>query len=219
MKGYYYIGDNIVTTNPEDIERGVRILHVDSDGIILKYKNMDGPFESLSQLKKESLIYKKLAQTDTNRVQKILMERNIFKVKKHILTPVDKGVTKDFIKAIEHSIRGNIKSKNIYGIHFFDSKKMKIKKIINNEDENSVWTAIVEIFDLERKEWFEKQSTFFPLKWNLTKLFEECDYAFLNKVKDKNRQFVYKSLTLSSVPVEIIIRDNKLKSIYPIHKS
>ena len=95
---------------------------------------------------------------------------------------------------------------------------MRIKKIIENTDSQGVWKALVEVYDKKLNKWFEKESTFFPRDWSLTQLSHECDYAFQNKVKSKNKQYIYLGETLSGIQVEIVVENDKLKSIYPIIK-
>jgi len=216
MKTHFYIGDNITTTNPEDLQRGVRIVCIKAEYILIKFERLDGPYDSIKQLKKESSIFKKLAKTNPSRVQKILEKKNIFNATKFILTEKNKSSKIDFIKTIQHSIKGEVRSKTIFGIHFFDNDKMKIKKMIEDCDNNGIWKALVEVYDMEQNKWFEKESTFFPRNWSLTQLFYECDFAYQNKEKCNEKQFIYSAKTLSGIPVELVVKNNELKSIYPI---
>lgn len=216
MKKHFYIGDNIATANSNDLKGGVRIICFITESISIKSEELEGPYDSIIQLRKESSIFKELAKTNPSRVRKILEEKNIFKVKKIIVSENNKSSTIDFIKTIQHSIKGDVRSKTIFGVHFFDSDKMKIKKIIEDSDNNGIWKALVEVYDMEQKKWFEKESTFFPINWSLTQLFQECDYAYQNKQKCDQKRFIYYAKTLSGIPVELVIKDNELKSIYPI---
>lgn len=216
-KNLFYIGNKISSNKPNDLPVGVRIICIRKELPRIEYDDLDGPYENLNQLKKYSRIFKELIKTDPNRVQKILQSSNIIKSQKSIFTDTNKWIKKDFSDALKHTIAGNVKHKKIYGIHFFDVELMKVKKILLQPDDNYIWKAIVEVYSKKRKEWFEKESTFFPIHWTLSQLFEECDYAFQNKVK--NGTFLYKSFTKSGIPVRMIIKQGILVTIYPIHNS
>lgn len=216
MSKLFYIGDNIGSVNSNELSSGVRIFCINRGYEQLVFKNCDGPFNSIKQLRKESSIFKKLVKTNPSRVQQILDEKNIMPVRGLILDIEKESYPRDFIKTIQHTIIGEIKSKEIFGIHYFDSKKMRINKITRNEDSKGVWKAIVNVYDEKQNKWLEKESTFFPKNWSITQLFHECDYAYQNKVKCDDKEFIYKSETLSGIPVEIVIKNEILKSIYPL---
>ena len=217
MKANYYIGEKMATVGATDLKSGARIILIEDDSLYIDFKDFDGPYQSLEELKKKSSIFKKLTLSDPQRVQQILENKNIFSVKNMIFTEIDKKVTFDFMKLLDHTIRGKIKSKKMSGIHYFDKDRMKIKQILEKKDKNFVWKAIVYIYDKKNNQHYEKESNFFPANWSLTQLFHECDHAFLNKIKDTSKRNIYNSQTTSGVPVKIIIEDNKVKSIYPIH--
>lgn len=191
MKKVYYIAKGVTSNNSNDLKVGVRIF-LEKYNPFIEYtdENKEGPFDNIKELKQKSLIYKSLVKEDSS-------------------------YSRNFMNLFGHTTRGNIKSKKVYGIHFFDSQSMKIKNILGSEDKNMVWKAVVEVFDLDRNEWFEKESTFFPRIWSLNRLFHECDYAIKNKRKIGD--FKYISSTSCGVPIEIIIQNQELKSIYPIY--
>lgn len=191
MKKVYYIAKGVTSNNSSDLKVGVRIF-LEKYNPFIEYtdENKEGPFDNIKELKQKSLIYKSLVKEDSS-------------------------YSRNFMNLFGHTTRGNIKSKKVYGIHFFDSQSMKIKNILGSEDKNMVWKAVVEVFDLDRNEWFEKESTFFPRIWSLNRLFHECDYAIKNKRKIGD--FKYISSTSCGVPIEIIIQNQELKSIYPIY--
>ena len=126
---------------------------------------------------------------------------------------------KEYIKLFSHTIKGKIKNKQVFGIHFFDPLSMRIKEMINNDNKNGVWEAIIEVYDKEREQWYSKKttSTFFPRDWPLDRLFQECDFAFENKTKDINSNSRFISKTLSGIDVVIIIENDIVKSIYPVN--
>ena len=166
---------------------------------------------------KQSEIFKNLARIDPSRVQKILDEKNMIKVKNQIYIEGNKQYPIDFINLITHAIKGKIASKEVFGIHFFDNNTMKIIKILQKEDKNLVWRAEVEVYDKNYDTPFLKESTFFPKSWSLNQLFHECYFAFINKIKDSKKASVFISKTYSGVPVEIIVKNDEIKSIYPTY--
>lgn len=213
----YYIGDNIASNKPNDLSIGARIFSIKEDSFYIKYDDLEGPYENLDQLKKNSKIFQKLIKTDPQRAQKILQPSYIIITKKSILTNSDKYVEKDFLNTFTHIIAGKIKQKKISGIHLFDTKTMRGKKMLLQPDSNYIWKAIVEVYNPKNKKWYEKESTFFPVFWSYTQLFEELDYALQNKIQIGT--FLYQSFTRSGIPIKIIIKQNILTTIYPIHNS
>jgi len=130
-----------------------------------------------------------------------------------------KSYPMEFISLVEHTIKGQIQNKNVYGIHYFDPSRMRIREIVKSENKVGVWIATIDLFDEKKQQYVPKrqQTSFFPVGWSLHQLFHECFFAFTNKIKDNTKIHTYFSKTQSGVPVEIIIKDNKLKSIYPIY--
>ncbi len=216
MKKVYYIAKGVISNNSNDLKVGVRIF-LEKYNPFIEYtdENKEGPFENIKELKTKSSIYKSLREEDPRRAEIIFRDKYIIKVVDYIMTSEDSFYTKEFMDLFRHTTKGDIKSKKIYGIHFFNPKSMRIKKILGYEDKNMVWKALVEIFDSGRNEWFEKESTFFPRIWTMDRLFHECDFAIKNRTKIG--EFAYTAFTLSNIQVEIIIRNQELKSIYPIY--
>lgn len=162
MKKVYYIAKEVTSNNSNDLKVGVRIF-LEKYNPFIEYtdENKEGPFDNIKELKQKSLIYKSLVKEDSRRAEIIFQDKYIIKVVDYIITPEDSSYSRNFMNLFGHTTRGNIKSKKVYGTHFFDSQSMKIKSILGSEDKNMVWKAVVEVFDLDRNEWFEKESTFF----------------------------------------------------------
>lgn len=216
MRKVYYIAKDVGSNNPNDLNIGVRVF-LEKYNPFIKYtdENIEGPFENIKELKNNSSIFKSLVKSNPQRAEIIFKDKYIIKVEDYITSSEDSTYSKDFMNLFRHTIQGEIKSKRIYGIHLFDSQKMKIKNILGKEDKNLIWKAVVEVLDANTNEWIEKESTFFPRIWSLNRLFHECYYAVENR--KKIGEFRYISLTLSGVPVDIIIKNQELKSIYPIY--
>jgi hypothetical protein len=217
-KQNFYIVENIATIDPKALSDGVKIIQIDTINIFMTFEGLDGPYNSIQELKKKSGIFKKLVSSDPQRVQKILDKNNIVKTSHLVFTEVNKTFSFKFTKLIEHAVRGDVKKNLLNGIHFFEPSRMKIVDLIWNEDINKVWKAEVEVFVPERFSWYPKTSSFFPVYWNHSQLFAECDYALKNMIKSKQDNHAYYSNTLTGIPVKIIIKDNDVKSIFPIHE-
>lgn len=212
----FYIG-NLNTLDPNALSFGVKLIQINTINIFIEFEGLEGPFDSVRSLKRKSEVFKKLAVLDPKRTQKILDPKNIVKANNLIFTETNRIVSFDFIKLLEHAIKGDVKKNNLSGIHYFDKQRMRVIKEIWEEDIHKVWKAEVEVFVRERDVWYRKESTFFPIEWTPSQLFAECCYAYKNMVKSKKERYVYNSKTLTGVPVEIIVKDNEVRSIYPKH--
>jgi hypothetical protein len=216
----YYLMDNCACIDsPFDLKTGVRIIAFKGGPYPISEK-LEGPYTSISQITKLSPIYKKLMIENGSRAQKIIEEKNILIVslKDAIFVKHGEKHSEDFLKAIQHSVKGNLKANKILGVHFFDESNMRIKTIIGETDQHCVWKAIVDVFERQNNKWFSKESTFFPRSWTRTQLFHELKYAYEHRTKVENSQFRYEAKTSSGVPVIIIIKNGKLSSIYPVYQ-
>lgn len=214
----YFIHEDTFTTNKQGLKNGTTISKISSIYTFRYEEGKDeGPFNSLSSLRKESKIFQKLLKINPKRAQQICLEKNINVIKDFVITDKDTSVSPDFVELIEHCTKGKIKNGRITGIHFYDENFVKIKKLIR-KNEVGVFEAIIEFYDSEMDRWTkkEKSSTFFPLTWTYNKLFHECLFAVDNKNKKFGTQNVYRSKMKSGIKVEIIVKNGILKSIYPL---
>jgi len=216
----YYIVENVTTSDPTDQGPDTRIIKIPIDLMVCKLREGDGPYQSIRKLKRYSRIFDSCKRKGSKYLQKLLDERNIVNIKDFILIEEGKTYSKDFITLWAHAIGGQIKNRKVYGFHYYEPDKIKIIKELKNETEYGVWSAQIAVFDKNKKQWIQKgrETTFFPKGWTLGQLFHECDYSFQNISKDENRDYVYISKTLSGVPVEIIIKNSIVKTIYPVIK-
>lgn len=218
MKTLYYIHNKIVSTDNLSSNGITRIFAIPSDLCSLVLREGEGPFSSLRNLKRNSLIFKQIAKCSSKLANQILNERNIIQVKDFVLTD-DQEFSNDFIRLVDHTIRGQIHRREVYGIHYFDPCIMRIRENLKPENEFGVWTAKIDLFDKQYNRWIQKvqETSFFPKIWSLGQLFHECFFAFTNKVKDDTKKNIYTSKTESGIKVEIVISEKKVKSIYPIY--
>jgi len=220
---YYYYIINEASRSQKDLKQGPRILRILKENRYLKFDDGEGPFLSLSELKKNSKIFKELNDKGENkRINQIFDDKNIIKgtIDNLIITEENESYPIEFINAFLHSVSGGIdKNGKPVGLHFYNNKKMRFLKQLTQEDKFGVWKGLVEIYDENAEQWKEKISLFFPKSWSVDTCFHECDYAYKNMRKSLTKKHIFFSETMSGIPVEIIVIDSKVKSIYPIYQS
>lgn len=218
MDDRYYIFKDIALSHPDNIGLGVRIFKMSSNLPPYSFKEGEGPYNSIRGLKRNSKIFQEFNKHGSRKVELLLKESNISNVVEWIRTPPDRTYSKEFISGFDHIVRGHVKSKNVFGVHYFDPKTTRILEIVREDLVTGVCEAKIEVFCKSKNRWIEKKklTTLFPRHWNIEQLFHECDFAYENKYQIKNKVNTYKSNTISGINVKIIIEDNKLKSIYPV---
>ncbi|MCK0132672.1 EndoU domain-containing protein [Flavobacteriaceae bacterium F08102] len=217
MEYHYYILRNGFSTDKQKLKEGTFIVRIPNH-FPIDFSDGNGPFNSLRALKRYSPILKLLKTTNPKRAQQIVEEKNIITSEKLIATPKGTEFKPAIVDGFIHATIGRIKRGDLTGIHFFDPKKVKILEIIEINENTRVFKARFEFYDVKTKKWIEKRaaSTFFPKDWNLATLLMECKFAF-DKLNEKDLiNSKIKSLTESNIAVEIIIRNGKLKSLYPL---
>lgn len=116
--------------------------------------------------------------------------------------------------ALNHIFDGEIlKNGNANGFHY-EGMPNSNGKIVGNPDpvnEFGVYQAKVEINDMLKR----PKSTFFPKDWTPQQVIDSVNEAFNNKVPVKNNKFIGKTST--GMEIEIIIRNDKIISAYPIY--
>jgi hypothetical protein len=217
MEYDYYIMKNGASTDEQSLKSGPVIIKIPSSSPI-PFTEGNGPYKSLRALKKYSTIFKTVQSTNTKRAQKILEPKNIFTADKLLAIPKGTEFKKEVVQAFMHATIGRIKNGDLTGIHFFDPKRVRILEITNLNDQTKVFEAKFDFYDMKKEKWITKKkpSTFFPMDWDLDDLLMECKYAFekLNLVALKDENFT--SITKSNIEVVIVIRNGKLKSLYPL---
>lgn len=215
----FFIGNNVASIEPGDLKPGIRIICITYSDYWVTFKDFEGPYNTLKELTKKSILYKELQKIAPARAQQIIDKKHIIycHLDNCIFTLANQKKTNNYLRTIQHIIKGNIKKNQLKGIHFFDKEKMKIIQETKKEDKNGVWEAKIIFFDKSKKNWFEKQSTFFPKKWNHTQLWHECNHAIDYMKPHKNSQNKFYSTTFTGVPVEIVIKEGLLVTIYPLY--
>ena len=96
------------------------------------------------------------------------------------------------------------------------SGRVRIVEVIAENKKLGIKKCIIEAFNERTEKWIKKSepSTFFPENWGLQKLVNECYIAFTNKIQmDENS---YRGKTSDNIEIEFIIKNNELKTLYPI---
>jgi hypothetical protein len=218
MKYLYYISEDNISAEFLNSPGKTKIFAIPMEMSSIVFKDGEGPFTSVRNLKRNSRIFKQIAKRSSNLANQILDEKNIIKVKANVFTNHGEEFPKDFISLFDHTIRGQIQNKQVYGIHYFDPSLMRIREKIESENEVGVWVAKIDLFNKNTNQWTQKEqeTSFFPEKWSINQLFHEIYYAFKHMSKDETKEFTFLSKTESGVSVKIIIKENQVKSIYPV---
>ncbi len=216
MRYYFYIQTHTFGTNKQGLKSKIKILKLPINFPIIE--NGDGPYKSINELKKNSKIFIELTKTNPSLVQKILNPKNIFNGINLILTPKGQTFGMNEMNSLIHCTIGRVKNGNITGVHFYDSKKVKLVEIIKQNKNTGVFKSRFEFYDSRTKKWILKKnpSTFFPINWSVHQLFQECIFGIKNMKINDNSESKYNSTSLSGIPLEIIMVNDELKSIYPL---
>lgn len=215
---YYYIFINGLDSQSLKKNELPQICKMQKDfGIIQQFSNDkegEGPFESIIDLKKKSIILSKI-KLGKHR-ERVLANKNIREIKDFIKVPFQETYELTFIKAFHHINVGKIHKKEVKGVHFFNPDRIKILEILNINEETGVYSARISKFNHNNNEWIEKKeaTNFFPDNWDLQKLFSELNYAFKNKVFHEGN--IYLSKTTNSIKVKLIIKESEIITIYPL---
>lgn len=217
---YYIVNGNGVSTTNDELLDGEHIFKIRKTNLILKFEEeyIEGPFLSVKELKKSSIIFKNLIISNPKRAERIQKAYNIQTFKGGLLTKPGVTYSKDFFDSVGHTTHGKVKKSNVFGVHYFDSSRVKIIKGHRLDVVTGVWSAEVEVLNVNNQKWVKKEgiTTFFPRSWHPSKILYETHMALNSKVRVKNTNHKYESTTPSGVKVEIIILDNQIKTIYPI---
>ncbi|MEO6901448.1 MAG: EndoU domain-containing protein [Bacteroidia bacterium] len=177
-------------------------------------------YKSLKELRQNDPTWKQFLTKDPRSANKICEDQFLICGDDIILTPLDEEFNKVAHKLLQHTLMGEL-TDDINGIHMISKFNPSIKNAfeVRNEDKNGVWIATIEYYSGKRNKTFTKQeSTMFPKKWCAsTYMFEIC-FAYHNKKRKSPESEYHISHTSSGVPVEFVIKNGNLKTVYPIYQ-
>ncbi len=212
----YFITIDSIDSKNLNINHRPEIFSAEVNFPILKIQGpeVEGPFETLENLKKNSTIYSKIENHKTR--QSILKPLNIKEIKKITLVPFEHSYELNFIKMFLHVWVGKISSKDVSGIHFYTAENTKILKILEINPTTKVYSALISSLNKEKDSWIEKShpTNFFPDDWSVQKLFKELDTAYNNKTEITDSMFIGR--TSENIQVKFIIKNGNALTMYPL---
>lgn len=175
-------------------------------------------FTSLSNLKRYSKVYNEFKRGNSKGALKICENKFILDIKDFIITPNDEPFNLYAWDLLNHTIYGKIE-KDFSGIHLISNINRYIKSIIETKppDRNGIWEAEITVFSPTKNKEFTKTSTLFPKSWSPSDFMFEIHYAFQKMIKKSNSSYVAESSTKSGIPVRLVMKNDKILSVYPIY--
>ena len=223
MNEDYFIGENVaVLSNKTELKDGVRIFCIRHNQLrVVLGEGFEGPYPTLQNLKANSELFHKLQKENSRKAEKISRPENIMKsnINESIFTLANQGHQKDFLQAIRHAITGDVRKEALSGVHLFDESRMRIIHITRSPDKFGVWEAEIEMYDKKSNKYIkkEKPTTFFPNEWSRSQLFHEISVACNNIYKCPECKNVWHGTTPSGVFLNIIVKNDRIETIYPRH--
>ncbi len=212
----YFITIDSIDSKNLNINNRPEIFSVDVNFPILKIQGseVEGPFETLENLKRNSTIYSRIENHKTR--QSILKPLNIKEIKKITFVPFEHSYELNFIKMFLHVWVGKISSKDVSGIHFYTAENTKILKILEINPTTKVYSALISSLNKEKNIWIEKShpTNFFPDDCSVQILFKELDTAYNNKTEISDSIFIGR--TSENIQVKFIIKIGNALTMYPL---
>ncbi|MEZ5047952.1 MAG: EndoU domain-containing protein, partial [Chitinophagaceae bacterium] len=178
----------------------------------------EGPFRSLKELRKESIIFKKLQRNNPQRAQKIFNKEYIVQVGSYaLISPeVKKDINEYVFEMLSHIVTGARIKDKVFGVHFFMPAHHRISKLIKEPNKNGVWEAEIEVLNPSTQKWLvkDKPSTFFPNNWSETTLVNKIHEAFVDRQLESSTKSI--GTTKCGVRIVFIFKENKIKTLYPL---
>lgn len=196
-----------------------RIKTIRGFDIYPKYEDGDGPYESLKELKENSVIFKKLNRTDPETANRISRKENIIHIKElvEIQSSTQESLGNAAFDILSHVTSGKINNNMSFGVHLFNPKFHRIEKVTKDKNKHGVWEAKISILDPKSRKWVSKDAftTFFPLHWNMVDLLLKMEIAFMNRVKiDKTPLEGY---TDCGIKVIFIEKKGRVITVFPLY--
>lgn len=213
----YYVVEGWASANPdENLKSRIRIAAI-PDTFPFRPKHLVG-HNSIRHLRRFDEKWKRLKALSSKKADSLYDEKFILGVHDFILTPTDKKFNEYSFHLLQHAIHGSY-DKGFQGLHLISKYNKEIVRIekTKKEDVNGVWEARVFVFNSKRNKTYEKVSTFFPKSWTPTHFMFEIFHA-INNIEVSPAITGYSSKTLSGIPVEVVIENNRARSIYPKHQ-
>lgn len=213
----YYLIPNLASANPaKRLSSKIRIAQI-PDNFPFIPQNFIGHL-SIRHLKRNEERWKELKKISSKKADKICEEQFILDFHDFVLTPYDKTFNEYAFDLLQHSIYGKYDNE-FKGVHLFCefNKDIIDHEQTKKEDKNQVWEAKIKVYNKLRNKTYEKVSTFFPRSWTPTQFMFES-FEAINRIVTSPEIIEYKSVTTSGIPVVIIIKNGRAKTIYPVYQ-
>ncbi len=215
-KSKYYVVENWASANPEkNCNSKIRIAEIPNDFPF--FLNNKLGHNSIRHLRRHDPIWNEFNSKSRKVADKICEEKFILNCHDFILTPNNEKFNEYSFDLLQHTIHGKYDNE-FSGLHLISNLNKEIISIEQTkaEDIHGVWEARITLKNNKRNKIYEKTSTFFPRMWTPTHFMFES-YSAISILQINSNQIEYESKTNSGIPVKIIIRNNRAKSIYPLY--
>lgn len=215
----YYFIPKIAVDDNSNLFKPFRIVKLHKE-FPLRFKGIQG-FTSVKELRRKDINWKKYHEVDPKSAEKITKYQFIVTAENFVITPTDQEFEKVSFKLLKHTVLGEL-SNEIKGIHLYSKLNKNIIEVekIKAEDKRGVWIAKIKYYSANRDKIYVKEySTMFPIYWNPTIYMFEVYYAYRNRVRHPDEEGVFLSTTKSGIPVEFVIKEGILRTVYPIYEN
>lgn len=181
-----------------------------------KRADLNGPYNSISNLKKHSPIFKSILTENPKLANKLVEPKRVKRAIKPVLIPKGMSFPIDLKTFYEHCMCGTFKDGLYTGVHFYDKEAVIIKRRYYTSF-SGVMKADVLKYNYELKQWFLKTNTnLFPYFWNETVLLLKLDHAFRWKFPLTGKKGLFGALTDCGIKVVFAYMNGKPKTVYPL---
>ena len=233
-KDYYFICDGVGSSDKNELPRGARVFVMNEEAAfpvplhaaIPRYprsfgSQAEGPYESIRQLKDNSMLFKELQNTNPKRAAQIFQDKHLVKYTPEAHTVVSAGHDEEFGRdaqvIIEHTMRPSFNKQDASGMHYYDPLFVKVCQWVAIDQTTGVRSAYVELFNLRVKRWIKKKdvTTFYPEGWSLDRILSECKHAYINRRRITETR--HEGISQSGVRIVFIYTSTRsLKTAYPV---
>ncbi len=210
----YYLVEGVASFDPDrNVKSKLRVVSV-PDHIPFAYKGLIA-HESIRHLRKYEPRWRELKRKSGKVADKICEERFILDMHNYISTPTDSKFDNYSFDLLEHTIHGDYDN-DFNGLHLICDFNKDIVSVeeLKPPDKNGVWFGKVVLHNKRRNKNYTKISSFFPRHWTPDQFMLEA-HSVINNIKIDPAIEEYKSITSSGVPVTLIIKNGRAKTIYP----
>lgn len=210
----YYLVEGIASADPEkNLKSRLRIIAIPDHQPFFPKGCI--PHESLRHIRKYEKRWQQLKRVSSKTADKICEKRFVLDFANFITTPCNDVFDQYSFDLLKHTIQGDYDN-DFNGLHLISEFNKDVISVeeLKPKDGNGVWIGKVVLYNEKRNKHYTKISSFFPRNWTADSFMLET-YSAICTLKIDSLTEEYKSKTSSGVPVTIIIRNGRAKTIYP----